>query len=575
MPFPTRSAGELEHEPTADRRPPERMNGAIWYRGPCEFAWGLVASPAMVTRRCLLPVLLVAAAASGGCRCSRDVAGGKRAAARELRVAVHEPVSIDPGRVADAPGRSIAEDLFEGLFVRDPTGAPVAGLAEGWEVSPDGLQWTFTLRAGLVWSDGRPLGAEDFVWSWHRALAPATANPMAYLLWPISGARAVSRGDAGAVLGVVAEDARRLRIRLERPYPNLLYLVSSQAALPVPRHTVEAHPTRWTEPGRLVCNGPFVLERWERGQRMVLAKNPRYHAAEAVRLVSVELRFTTDAAAAWRWFRLGEVDWSQGLVPDEAVAALRGKPELRLDPYHGTVLMLLETRTAPMNDVRVRRALDLAIDRGTLTRQVLRSGEQPLSAPVPPSISEARGPARERFDPRAARALLGEVGSVGTLELLYNTGNRTQHIAEYLQRDLREHLGLEVRLTNVEWGTFLDRLRRSEYQMALFSIGGGFDPMEYVQMLETGAPDNRVRWSDPAYDRAAREAREARTAEERDRAIARALAVADGQIPMIPLTTMTRRALVRTGLDGIAPNPEDVHRLRWVGWTADGREVSR
>ncbi|MFT5430732.1 MAG: oligopeptide transport system substrate-binding protein, partial [Myxococcota bacterium] len=294
------------------------------------------------TSRCLVLFCLASVVASVGCR-KKAVpdtapAAAPAAARTSLGVAMFEPRSIDPAQLSDGLGPRVAESVLEGLLTLSATGEPVAGVAERWSVSDNGLVWTFHLRAGLTWSDGTPLGAQDFVWSLRRALSPATANPQVAMLAAISGATAVAAGTAKPEsLGVAAPDAHTLTITLVRPQAGLPRLLARAYTFPVPRHVVTKHPTDWTHAEHFVGNGPYVLVEHVHQEKMVLKRNPRFREAHMVAIETIVLRFTTSVQQGFHWYTLGEVDWSDGLIPSDTVGELKktSAPELRIDPYDG------------------------------------------------------------------------------------------------------------------------------------------------------------------------------------------------------------------------------------------------
>ncbi len=518
----------------------------------------------------LLPVVLLAS-------CKRRSEPAKSGGAKDtLSVVMIEPRSLDPARIADAMGRQLAEDLFEGLVARDARGQPVPALAASWTTSSDLLTWTFTLREGLVWSDDTPLTSADIVWSLRRALLPETQNHQAQTLWVLRGGRALAEGKAGpdAPLGVSAPDPKTVVLTLERPTPDLLHVLSTAYACPTPRHVIDKHGAAWTRPEHLVSNGPFVLRAHEAERRMTLERNPRYWDKEhPPALARVEVRFTTDVKSAEQWFELGEVDWSVSLLSFEGVEALRKRnaPELSIHDLDGVFYLVPNTTKAPFDDVRVRRAFDLALDRGKLTRQVLNGGEKPAESFVPPGLTTARPPRRVRHDPVKARALLAEAGfgkdrPFPKVELLYNTNDKMRRLAEFFQRELTDALGITVQATNVEWKTFLERVDSGDFQLATLNLSGVSNPIDFTDMLLSSSTDNRPRWKSSDYDALAEKVRTAATREARDVAVAALLELADREVPILSVYHPTRQALLRPGLAGYEPNGESVHRLRWLSW---------
>ncbi len=518
----------------------------------------------------LTALLLLLLAAGAGCKKDTPQPDGPSGEGKTtVAIATFEPPSIDPHTLRDATGAVIAMNMFEGLTTRTATGEAAAGAAERWTVSDDKRTWTFQLRAGLTWSDGEPLGAKDFVWSFRHLLDPATESPNAPILWPIKGAEPFNKGDVTdpATVGVRA-DGGAVVITLERPYPRLLALLATSYALPAPRHVVDKHAAQWTRPEHVVSNGAYVLASRKHGESLVLRKNARFHAAADVAIEEAAYFFTTDAPTAWRWYELGKIDWSVGLIPNETVGELKksNAPQLRLDDFAGVFLLYMNATKPPFDDARVRRAIDLALDRKKLITQLLGEGQKPARSAIPPSMTKARPPRRVRHDPAAARKLLAEVGApLRPVELLFNTSDLNARVANFITRNLKENAGLEVKARNLDWKTFLAQLGAPQYDMGQLAMAG-FDAMDFLQLVRGDSPDNRARWSHAGYDALIRKAREAPTIAAQDAAIGEAMAVFDKEMPVIPVYRMTRKALVRPGLTGYEATSDNMHPLRWMRW---------
>ncbi|MFT7621252.1 MAG: oligopeptide transport system substrate-binding protein [Myxococcota bacterium] len=523
-----------------------------------------------------LRVCVVLALVWTGCKDPKGDSGAAKQGSVDtssVALATFEPPSIDPGKLADSVGANIAGDLFEGLVTRAADGTPVPGAASSWTRSDDGLVWTFVLRPDLKWSDGTPLGSADFEWSLKRALQKETGNSNAPMLWPIKEAEAFNKGDQTdwKAVGVAASE-NTIAITLERPYPSLLKLLATAYALPQPRHVVEQHGTQWTRPEHIVSNGAYVLAEHKAGQRMSLKKNPRFHAHEHVRLKTATIRFTKDDTTAHQWYQLGEIDWSVGLIPAEALEAMLrdNAPELRVDDFAGVFLLYLNAEKAPFDDVRVRRAIDLALDRGKLVRQVLTAGQRPATSIIPPQMTAAKPPRRGRYDTDAARKLLAEAGfgpsnPLPEVELVFNTNERLKTIAEFIARDLQDSIGLKIVIRNMDWKSFLQELGAPGYQMGLLAMGG-FDAVDFMQLVRGDSPDNRARWKSAEYDALIEKARRAPDTAALDTVMTDAMALLDREMPLLPVYRMTRTTLLRPGLAGYEATSDNIHPLRWLRW---------
>ena len=304
------------------------------------------------------------------------------------RSSTGEPQSLDPQIWTYGQDGNIAQDLFQGLTTLDPHANTVAGQAESWSVSADGRQYRFRLRAGLEWSDGKPITSEDFLWSFRRLFDPKTASPAVSLLYVIKHGREVNTGQMPlTALGVSAPDPRTVLIELTHPAPYLVDLLVHRA-FPVPRHVIEKHGREWTRPGNIVSNGAFLLDEWRPGSHVRLRKNPRFHAADSVALDAVYHIPVEDPTRGVVRYRAGELDVLVTL-PSEQIAQLRQDfgSQLRLKQQIGLEYLAFNTRRGATADVRVRRALSMAIDRDLIVQRITRAGEPAAWCLVPLGVN--------------------------------------------------------------------------------------------------------------------------------------------------------------------------------------------
>jgi oligopeptide transport system substrate-binding protein len=403
-------------------------------------------------------------------------------------------------------------DMVEGLVGRGPSKKPEPACAESWTVAPDGLRWTFRLRPGLQWSDGTPLTASDFVYSYRRLLDPATAAGNAGLFLALKNARQIVRKQLPVdALGVSAPDDRTLVMDLEFPVPYFLQVLANTQAVPVPRHVIEKLGRDWTRPGSLVSNGPYVLaERVPQGY-VKLVKNPRYRDARAVRIDEVYWHPTQDLGAAFRRFRAGEMDVVLNIAPDDLDWVRANQPEaLHTGPIHATWLLALNVGRKPLDDVRVRRALSLAIDRDAIAYQLLRTGVRPAWSFVSPGIGGYPGvtPAEPSLGKERrleeARRLLAEAGfGLGNplqLPVVYDTQEENRQILVAIA-GMWQAVGVRAELRNVEFGALLGALRTRNYAVARSSTFSLYDdPMAFLQQFGSQSPTNWAGWQDARYD---------------------------------------------------------------------------
>jgi len=512
-----------------------------------------------------------------------------------------EVTTLDPGTMTALNDGRVAAALFEGLTVLDPaTLEPRPGVAERWQVSDDGLTYTFFLRPDARWSDGEPVTAEDFAYSWRRVLTPETAAEYAYMLYPIRGARAYyqaalrdkevadpNRKEADwATVGVRVEGPHRLVVELERPCAYFLDLVAFHTYLPVRRDVVEAHGEEWTFPGNIVSNGPYQLVSWEFRSRMRWEKNPHYWNADAVALERIEACAFEHPNTALLAYETGAVDLTT-VVPNLAIMPLleaqrSGRREdVLYGPQLATYFYRFNCRVKPLTDPRVRRALVLAINRREIIDRAARGGQQPAHAFVPPGMKGYEPAEGIPEDIEEARRLLAEAGypggrGLGELAILVNKGFDHVPLAEVIQQRWRTHLGIDVRIEKVEWKVFLDMVHRLDYQIARGGWYGDYvDPNTFLDMFVTGGGNNETGWSNTPYDgliaAAARETDPSRRMDILRRAERLLLA----EVPIMPIYYYTTALLVRPGMEGVEPNllnRIDFSRLRWRKAGDGGRE---
>lgn len=485
-----------------------------------------------------------------------------------------EPERIDPGVISGQPDGRVARAIFEGLTVPNPrTLEPRPGQAYRWEISPDGLTYTFHLRPGLRWSDGTSLGARDFLWSWQRVLRPETASRSASLLYAIENAQAFNQGRITdeSMLGLSTPDDSTFVVRLAQPTPYFLFLTQYYTFLPVPRAPVEAFGQRWTRPENIVSNGPFVLDRWRQGDRFEFVKNPLYWDAGAVRLDRVIALSVEDINTCTNLYKAGVVDWNtSGSIPSQFIPYLRDFSDFRTGRYQGVYFYSINCSRKPFDNVWVRRALAYAVDREAIAHDLLKGSRDAWSLFVPSGYPGYEPPPGQPYDPERARACLARAGFPGgrgfpRFTILFNTSEDHRRIAEAVQAMWRRVLGVNVELANQEWGSYLQETTSLRYDVARRSwIGDYLDPGTFLNCFRGGDGNNRTGWSEPGYDSllaaAAREmdpARRARIQKETE-------ALLLDEAPIIPIYHYSTTELVKPYVRGLYPTALDTHPLKEV-----------
>jgi oligopeptide transport system substrate-binding protein len=487
-----------------------------------------------------------------------------------------EPETLDPHRYNLRLEETLLNDLFMGLTTFDAEGRPSPGCAESWTVSADGLTWTFRLRERLAWSDGAPLTSADFLYSLRRVLDPATAASLAYFLHPIEHAEAVNAGRAPLeALAVTAPDPRTVVVRLAAPFPFLAERLMYPTGFPVPRHVVEAHGAAWTRPGTLVSNGAFTLAEWKPQSHVRMVRNPRFHDAANVALDAVVYHAGGDANTSYNRYRAGELDAINGF-PGSELPWVRANlaRELRTAPLLSIVYLVFNVTGPPFDDVRVREALALAIDRELVTSRVLRTGEVP-SESIVPALVEGYTPVADPLAdrPRAerlarARALLGAAGwnAARPLEvtLRYISGTDTKKVFVAIAAMWQE-IGVRVRLHQAELKVHFADLRQANFQVAQAGWIGESHPEHYLGLLESETGDvNYGRFADAEYDRLMASAKTIADRGIRLEALRAAHVHVVPLHPVVPLYSLVTRSLVKPRVHGWAANPRNVHPARFL-----------
>ena len=485
-----------------------------------------------------------------------------------------EPEGIDPGKVSGQPDGRIVRALFEGLTTADPrTLEPRPGQAYRWEISADGRTYTFHLRPHLVWSDGTPVTAGDFVWSWTRVLRPETAGRNAGLLYPIENAQEFNQGQLTdeTRLGLAAPDDSTFVVRLAAPTSYFLFLCQYYTFCPVPRRVVERYGPRWTNPGNIVGNGPFLLEKWRQSDRFEMVRNPRYWDAGEVKLDRVVALSVDDVNTCTNLYKAGVVDWNtSGNIPSQFIPYMRAFADFGATPYQCVYFYSINVTRKPFDNPWVRRALAYALDRETIARDLLKGARDPWGNFTPLGYAGYHQPPGQVYDPARARECLAKAGYPGgkgfpRFAILFNTSEDHRRIAEAIQAMWKRELGIQVTLSNEEWGSYLQDATSLHYDVARRSwIGDYLDPNSFLACFRSGDGNNRTGFADRHYDglldRAAVELDPARRME----MLAEAERYLLDQAPVIPIYLYRTSELVKPYVRGLYPTPLDTHPLKYV-----------
>lgn len=482
--------------------------------------------------------------------------------------------SLDPHRAVGAGDSRILTALFEGLLTPDASGRMGPGAAERWTVSDDGLIYTFILRAAGRWSDGSSVTASDFVWSWRRAVDPATRPLFADFLYPVLNAEEIAAGRMPPdTLGVAAPDDRTFQVRLKTPKPNFTDYLYHRATYPVHRPSLERHGEAFARAGNLVSNGPYMLAEQVPQSHVAVVRNPHFHDAGRVGFDHVLFFATEDTQAELRRFRAGELDVTE-TVPSGQIDWVRENlpGELRLAPRAGINFIAPNLRREPWkSNSALRLALSLTIDRDGIARRVLRDGE-PAFTFVPPGLPD--------YDPAAppqaawtqdardalARRLYREAGYGPerplTVNLLFSTKEANKQIAVAIAARWQSVLGVRTILENQESKVVLGRMRDGSYPDLMLREWFWMFPEKYLEIMRGRELRNGNGYQNPEFDAAMAAADQAVSRADFARALRRAEGLILADAALMPVTFATSRHLVSPRVTGWQDNPRDSHPVR-------------
>jgi oligopeptide transport system substrate-binding protein len=489
-----------------------------------------------------------------------------------------EPRSLDPHYAQAQYESTIVGDLMMGLTIDGPDAISIPAAAENWDVSDDGLVWTFHLREH-VWSDGIPVTAEDFVYAWQRILDPQTAAPYASLLYIFKNAQAVNSGAVPpSSLGASALDARTLVLELENPAPYLPELMSHFTTYPVPRHVVEVMGSDWTAAENYVGNGPFNFIEWVPNDHITLDKNLAFYDAENVAIDRVVYYPAADPDAALRRFRAGELDMLDEL-PISQIEWLRANmaEAVRIEPFLGLEYIPINFTRPPFDDPRIREALNLGLNREIITNQILRLGYVPAYAIVPPGTANYPGGnamdfAQTEMEARIARAQelmraagYGPDNRLSTSLLVRSTAADARRVPAATQQMWRE-IYIDLEIVQADGAITYSRIQEGDYDMGLINWIADFnDARNFLFLLMSdGSGKNYAGYENLAFDALILASDSEADPMRRGALMAEAEGLALADYPWIPLYYLVTRDLVQPYVQGWISNAEDVNRTRWL-----------
>ncbi len=501
-----------------------------------------------------------------------------------------EPMTMDPALNSAVDGGIMAQHLFEGLMKWENSGEEIDGSdgtcesaqitygqAESYDktTNDDGtVTYTFHLRDGIKWSDGKDVTAGDFEYSWKRLVDPATAADYNYMLDCVVNANEIMAGEKDpSELAVKAVDDKTFEVTLTTDLPYFEELCAFPAMMPVRQDIIEANGDQWTfDPSTYISNGSYKLTEWTHNSQIVMAKNENYYDYENLGPDTITFKLMDDSNAMLSGFKSGELDYIQE-APQAELPSLIASGDMKIVDYLGTYYVCFQTQKAPFDDARVREAFTLAVDRTYIVDKVTQSGQVEAGAYVPSGISDAeegsdfRATGGDYYAPtdadyeancEKARELLAEAGypngeGFPVVEYLYNTNDAHKAVAEALQNMWEEQLGVTVTLNNQEWAAFLQTRKDGDYSISRNGwISDYNDPISFLDMWVTGGGNNDAQYSNAEYDNLISQAKATSDAAERMKLLHQAEDILVGQDYVVnPLYFYTQKYMLRDGIEGM------------------------
>ncbi|MFD1396212.1 peptide ABC transporter substrate-binding protein [Kroppenstedtia eburnea] len=426
-----------------------------------------------------------------------------------------EPPGLDSSKTTDVVSFVVLNNVMEGLYRLDKNNEPVEGMAKSVDVSKDKLSYTFKLR-DAKWSDGKPVKAQDFEYSWKRALDPKTKSEYAYMLYPIKGAEKFNtkKGKADDV-GVKALDDKTLEVKLEQPVPYFLGLTAFSTFNPLRQDIVEKHGEKYaTEPDKMVYNGPFVLSKWNHNKDFQYKKNDKYWEKDVVKLDEINVSIVKDMNQKMNLYSTNKVDFSA--LGEDFTDKYQGKPDVFQHQEATTFYLQFNTKDKFFQNAKIRKAISMAIDRKTLTDKINKNGSVPAGALVPPVVQGPEGKAFRdlagkeyvKYDTKEAKKLLDEgmkeagIKKIPKIELLGYDSSNAKKDQEFIKEQLNKTLGIDVDLRPLSFDQKLKLESAGDFQLSYAGWGADYnDPMTFLELWVTGGSFNRGKWSNKEYDK--------------------------------------------------------------------------
>jgi oligopeptide transport system substrate-binding protein len=491
-----------------------------------------------------------------------------------------EPADLDPQITTGVPEANIYQAIFEGLVLPDPQNlAPTPGVARSWDISNDGQTYTFHLRKNARWSNGDQVTASDFVFSFKRILSPALAGEYAYMLFCLTNAEKYNKKEITdfSEVGAKSVDDTTLVLNLNKKVPYLLSLLAHHSWFPVHQATIlkfgsiDSRGTPWTRPGNLVGNGPYTLKDWQINKVITVTKNHFYWDSATAKISTINFYAIDNNQTEERAFRTGQLHITTTCPLTKIDWYRKNDPKLlRIDPYLASYFYLLNVNRKPFDNIKVRKALALSINRKELTEYVLKGGQMPSNCFTPPGAGGYTMDSVIGFDTIQARKLLSEAGYTDPskfpkVSLLYNTSESHQTVAQAIQQMWKRYLGIDVSLVNQEWKVYLANTHARDYDIARMGWTGDYnDPNTFLDLLVSGGGNNRTGWSNSKYDSLINAASQTGDQNERFRIFREAEHILLDELPILPIYIYTNTYLIQPTVKNWTSNLLNIHPYKYI-----------
>ena len=492
-----------------------------------------------------------------------------------------EPQTLDQAQTSINIEAFILKDLFEGLTIYDAAGKIVPGSAESWTVSDDGTVYTFKLRADAKWSDGSPVTAEDFVFSFQRVEDPKTAAKYANILYPIKNAEKVNKGEAKLEeLGMKAVDAKTLEVTLERPTPFFLELLAHQTALPVSKASLEKNSADFVKPGVMVSNGAYKLQSHTPNDSLTVVKNTEFWDAANTKIDKVIFYPIDDQAASVRRFEAKEMDLAYNFSADQLDRLRKSYgDQVHVSPSLATYYYTFDTRQAPFDDVRVRRALSMAVDRDFLAKEIYSGSQLPSYSMVPSGMGSYGESAKADFasmsqldrEDEAVKLMkeagYGEGGKPLSVEIRYNTNPNHERVATAVADMWKTTFGANVSLVNLDVASHYGYLQEGgKFNVARAGWVADYADAENFLALSvsTNKTFNYSKFNNPEFDALMKKSYDEKDAAARNKILHEAETILMKEQPVAPFLTQAELWLVASRVKGWVDNSANEHLSRFL-----------